>query len=99
PYAQECVDELDSIEEECKRMADQQGSHNAEWHAYEIAATDLANRMYRDLLASKFIRVGTYGNTMEFELIADALRDFKAFLEDFAEAEGYGNVEYRVINL
>lgn len=89
PKVTEILERLESIEEDCQDMADREGSHNAEWHVYEMACDRAKDQIYEALLDVGFIRVGeSADHELHFEGKPYSLKKYHQVCVDLADSYG-----------
>ena len=87
----EIVDLLNRIErdyQDQQEYAEEVGSHNAEWHNYEIKCDGFRCDIRRLLLNNGFIRVGESKGTLHFEGRPNQLKSKYQQCRDFADSYG-----------
>ena len=59
--------DLELLRNEFDEISEREGSHNAEWHIYEIACDNARTQIWKQLLDNGFIRVGEMRGCLHFE--------------------------------
>jgi hypothetical protein len=88
PKIGDIISKLDEMHRDHSELADREGSHNAEWHIYEIACTDARHEIRRLLLNEGFIRVGESNEELYFEGRPNVLKSKYQVCKDFADSYG-----------
>lgn len=88
PRIAKLISELDKIHDDCSDHADREGSHNAEWHIYEMAMDDARVEIWKTLLNHGYIRIGEVDNELHFEGKPNHLKSKYQKCVDFADSYG-----------
>lgn len=88
PKIGDLLDNLEEIERGCQELADREGSHNAEWHTYEMAMDRIRPEIWRLLLNAGFIRVGEANEELYFEGRPNVLKSKYQACKDLADSYG-----------
>jgi hypothetical protein len=88
PKISDIIQHLEDVEAGCRDLADREGSHNAEWHCYEMACDDARHEIRRLLLNEGFIRVGESDEELYFEGRPNVLKSRHQVCKDLAESYG-----------
>ena len=82
------IEELQDLEDSHTELADREGSHNAEWHIYEMACDKAGPKIVKELYRAKYIRVGSRDDHLHFEGFPNVLKSEMQRCKDFAEQNG-----------
>jgi hypothetical protein len=92
PEIEDIFAALEEVAAGCQELADREGSHNAEWHIYEMECDRLRPKIWKKILNAGFIRVGEVGEDLHFEGRPNVLRSKYQMCKDFADSYGAGAV-------
>ena len=84
--SRQMTSDLEKIELKCGAQEVTEGF--GEWHIYEIARSDCRTEIIELFYEKKYVRVGSTGDTIHFELSRNALNRHRHFCKDFTESRG-----------